>query len=601
MTAFEEYRQEFEEFVAYDGIQAISKIHICQKMTNSPSIRGVLFNSIFEKDLLLLWNKIFWIFERINEKQFLPEKQGYIKKTKGEVANFLQTHKQDSSYYLNRCSVSDNESDKLRYAFICWFLKKDPKFLVMTIKIACNVITTFLTEEKKKSIDYMLPRALLSYSYILFTLYIPNDIKLKKLIKDNARAMINDAKENNYVRGLIEPCEIICNLLDSNEHNFASEIITNLHKGAYFLSTLDDIPIADRISNCHIERSLLDSSVHFIKFLDIAERERDECRRQFHAKMAISYEREASIRELKGDDALVLANFCYLPAAKEYGLAGDNKKYNENFILFQQNNYFPPNALTEYHLTIHNPNIFEGDEDRIIESLSENDLIIPNERNITNQVNDDVKRYPLLLSFPHEKLSQHGPAGKVASTEEEIKNHLIDERMIQHIHYFENLVAQNLVKLERANRISIKGFIKFISKFSILGDNTVDLISGGLSHHFSQDYIASVHILIPQLENVLRILIKSSKVNILKEDNEVIMNKQFRGLLEIPQVGELIGIDFVNYLKIKFADIKGFNFRNDVSHGLLNVADFNNTNSYAILYSIVKLLKRYDELKKIKY
>ena len=71
-------------------------------------------------------------------------------------------------------------------------------------------------------------------------------------------------------------------------------------------------------------------------------------------------------------------------------------------------------------------------------------MIIPNESDIRNQVNEDIIRYPLLLSIPHQKLSSHGPAGKVAITEEEIKNHLINERMIQHIQFYENLVRKSV-------------------------------------------------------------------------------------------------------------------------------------------------------------
>ena len=86
--------------------------------------------------------------------------------------------------------------------------------------------------------------------------------------------------------------------------------------------------------------------------------------------------------------------------------------------MFQQNNYFPANAYSEYHLIVHNPNLFEGeDEDATIKLISEYDDVIPDKKCIKNQVDHDVRRYPLLLAIPHEKLSQHGPATKVATKE----------------------------------------------------------------------------------------------------------------------------------------------------------------------------------------
>ena len=251
----------------------------------------------------------------------MPEKQDYINKMLNEVNNFLKIHQQDSSYCLNRCRVTKNKSDKLRYSFICWFLIKDPKFLEMTIEIACNVITSSLEKKSEANKEYILSCDLLSYSYTLFALYLPKDSQIRRIIKDTASEIITDAKQKNHVRWLIEPSEIIYNLLDAKEHDFASHLITNLHQGAYSLSILEDIPIDNRIGNCHIERDLLHRSIQFIKFLNLTESESDECRRRFHAKMAKSYEREAMIRELKGEDALLLATLCYLPAAREYGLA----------------------------------------------------------------------------------------------------------------------------------------------------------------------------------------------------------------------------------------------------------------------------------------
>ena len=75
------------------------------------------------------------------------------------------------------------------------------------------------------------------------------------------------------------------------------------------------------------------------------------------------------------------------------------------------------------------------------------------------------------------------------------------------------------------------------------------------------------------------------------------MNKQFRGLLEMPEVGKIIGNDFSEYLIVKYADIKGINLRNDVSHGSLKLIDFNYTNSYSIIYGLLKLLRRYTNTK----
>ena len=124
--------------------------------------------------------------------------------------------------------------------------------------------------------------------------------------------------------------------------------------------------------------------------------------------------------------------------------------------------------------------------------------------------------------------------------------------MILHIQFYENLLSQSFLKLQQEGKLSIDGIMRHISKFSLLDQNSLEIIRNGISQHFSYDYIASIHILIPQIENILRILIKNSEINILKEKNDSIMNKILKDLLGIPEVSQLIGIDFSDYLKIKY-------------------------------------------------
>jgi len=569
-------------------------------MRDLTEVEEILSQINLEYDLLLLWRNIFWIFKQINEKRFLSEKQDYRNKIETELKNFVTTHAQNSGYYLDRCSTSKNESDKLRYSFICWFLVKDPNHLKLSIQIACNVITNSLKLKYEKSKDYILPCDLLSYAYTLFTFYIPNDSNVKRIIKDRAFEIIDTAKQNNFNRWLIEPSEIVSNLLDNDDHDLASKLILNLHQGAESLSRQENIPIDNQIGNCHIERELLDRSKLFIPNLNLTNDEKDKRRRQIHAMIAKSYEREAQIRQKKGEPALILANICYLPAAKEYQLAGEKEKSAENFVLYQKNNYFPADAYHEYSITIpkSDSNIFEGkNEDEIIRSMSESNLVIPDQENVANQISNDTTTHPIALGIPHQKLTEYGPAAKIASKPEEIKNHLIKERMILHIQLHENFLCQNFLKLEESIKVTKEGLSKYISKFLILDDNTSDLIRLGLTHHFNRDYVASIHILIPQLENVLRIIVKNSNINVLKQDNEAIMNKQFRGLLEMPEVCKIIGTDLSKYLIVKYADPKSINLRNEVSHGLLKVIDFNHANSCAVIYGLLKLLDRFQKYK----
>ena len=109
MSDMDNLWEELEAFVAYNRSLVTSKMMICRKMQNMTKDSKILSNIELEYDLLYLWHKIFWIFELINERRSLSQKQENISKFQGEVNTFIGKYREDHSYILNRCSVSKRQ------------------------------------------------------------------------------------------------------------------------------------------------------------------------------------------------------------------------------------------------------------------------------------------------------------------------------------------------------------------------------------------------------------------------------------------------------------------------------------------------------------
>lgn len=67
------------------------------------------------------------------------------------------------------------------------------------------------------------------------------------------------------------------------------------------------------------------------------------------------------------------------------------------------------------------------------------------------------------------------------------------------------------------------------------------------------------------------------------------MYKEVGGL--ITDSKDVLGEDTVEYLKIKYTEINGINFRNKLSHGYLKIDEFNHRNSFAVIFTLLKLVK----------
>ena len=60
-----------------------------------------------------------------------------------------------------------------------------------------------------------------------------------------------------------------------------------------------------------------------------------------------------------------------------------------------------------------------------------------------------------------------------------------------------------------------------------------------------------------------------------------------------PEVRNFLGTDFTEYMRLKFVEQAGINFRNNVSHGLIDsIKEFNHTASYSLIHVILLLIEK---------
>jgi hypothetical protein len=97
------------------------------------------------------------------------------------------------------------------------------------------------------------------------------------------------------------------------------------------------------------------------------------------------------------------------------------------------------------------------------------------------------------------------------------------------------------------------------------------LVGKGLFAGFGQDFVTAIHVLVPQVEHMVRWQLNARGVPTTTIDQDGIENEiGLSALLDIPQVEGVFGKDLTFELKALFADPHGANLRNAVAHGLLD-------------------------------
>ena len=582
----------FDDVVAYDDTLVTTKMALCKEVINNNKDEKIKKILILEYDLLSLWNQIFYIFGQVNEKRFVDSKKEKINEFLKKLSSFVNSNKSESDYFKHRLRITKNNSDKLRYSLVCWFFFKEIIFLEMTINLALDCVTKLMSKKDKKSTDYILPSELLSFSFFIFQLFAHTNYTLKELIKSKLLQFVSDVVLNNYLRWLIEPIEILDKLIDKKDIDLTNKLISDLHRGAYLLSK-EELPLDKRITNCGIERSLIEVSIDLIKHLqNLDEPYKNSLIKIFRSKLAYSYEREASLRKQNDEEELVIAICCYKPVWDLYIQIGDKEKVNECSQLFLQN--FKLDSKHETIVKIEIPPYFgiKGkDENEIIEEISIFNGVIPDESFIEGIVNHEIEKNPLISAVPIQRVNEQGPTDKLAIEEKNIKENLLLDKKILFIQIVENSFSKTIHQLELEKKLTVEGIMKWFHNFEIFNKKNSYFIQTGIERHFDKDYVSSIHILMPQFESILRNLLLKNRINVIKEKSNSIMDKELGGILTEGSI--ILGTDLCNYFKIKYAGLpKGMNLRNKISHGLLDISEVNHVNSFFIIYAIIKLLKK---------
>lgn len=104
----------------------------------------------------------------------------------------------------------------------------------------------------------------------------------------------------------------------------------------------------------------------------------------------------------------------------------------------------------------------------------------------------------------------------------------------------------------------------------------------GLALGLGGNYGAAVSVLVPQLEQVVRVMLRRHDVHTLfVDEHDVESEKSLNALLDMTETEDIFGAGMVMEMKAMLVVQGGPNLRNDVAHGLL---DDNSAWSYSALH-----------------
>ncbi len=174
-------------------------------------------------------------------------------------------------------------------------------------------------------------------------------------------------------------------------------------------------------------------------------------------------------------------------------------------------------------------------------------------------------------------------ARKVAASEGSVggaDDPALEREVARHVVFQTQLIAQGLIwpaleVLTLDHRYDREYLTSLCTESATVPERHEALWAAGIALGLQHDFAPAVSILVPQLEQMIRMLLKAQGVHTLFVDERtgVESEKSLNALLEMSEAIELLGSGMVLELRTLLLDPGGMNLRNDIAHGLLDDAE----------------------------
>lgn len=212
---------------------------------------------------------------------------------------------------------------------------------------------------------------------------------------------------------------------------------------------------------------------------------------------------------------------------------------------------------------------------------------IPNKIEYKAQLLEIRKNAPLFSAFPTSIFDYKGrPLSVIGSFENDLEGNLVRQvaQGLSISHIFLHSVIEKLIK---DKVFTVQTIMEFVANSPFFEKDRLQIIEQGIVAFFNQDFVVSVHLLIPQIENAIRNIIEASGVSTIKPQKNN-RGYQLKILDELLRDSDFVfEEDLSYYFRVLFTDQRGWNLRNSTSHGLSPYTFFNPMTADRVFHSLM--------------
>ena len=279
---------------------------------------------------------------------------------------------------------------------------------------------------------------------------------------------------------------------------------------------------------------------------------------------------------------------------KEFGLSDEAEKIS---IKLREVGEKAKSELKSFSHTVEVPKekmeeyiaaLIEGELNIVLTRIAAH--FIPKKSEVEKQLKELASKAPVAFLIPMELQDNMGrPLAKVGSLEEDLAGHTV-KQMSQNMAFESIFLRQVLKSLVKKYPTFENLFVDYLFRSPIFVDDRKSIIGQGVKEYLHGNHMVAAHLLIPQIENALRVLLETAGGSVLKPARGGGFNlKVLDDLLREPLLVQVFGEDIVFYFRALLVDPRGWNLRNCICHGLCDASEFGPSMSDRIIHVLLCL------------
>ncbi len=198
---------------------------------------------------------------------------------------------------------------------------------------------------------------------------------------------------------------------------------------------------------------------------------------------------------------------------------------------------------------------------------------------------------PFLGMIPITVVDRTGrPVAQVGSDDDD-EGRLL-QQLAQTIGFYQPFLSYVIKEVMTEFQASVDDILAVLYRSPLFLESRRSILRDGLSAYISKDHLKAIHVLVPQIEEMLRTLLALMGIPPQKSVPRhpgITDVKNMNDALGDPRVQEVLTENVRRYLTVFYIDRRGMNLRNDLAHGLVSVEAFNQPLADGVFHTLLVL------------